>query len=330
MKQSSGKRNADNRIQKSIRTHNQPYEPTGVDRDILELVYRWHYVTAEQIRRYRGQSDNSLHDIQRRLKLLVEHDYLYPARLWRDTPAGRVPFVYTLDTNGIKLLHECGLEAKRYFRKDRKHNPLQFPHNLTINEVALAAIQLPASEPRIHLSKVLHDWELKREQYQVTLYRDTYTTRSTEEVTMTPDLWLDFRITRQRQTFQVCMFVEVDMGTHTSKERFQKKIASYVEFINSGQYRQRFFTTSVLIAYLTPKGDNRRDEMKFLCEQQLANNPMWRPQYYTFGHAATGTGDAGLFLFGSIPPGALNPTDTFLSSFCLAPFDSTPQPLVEI
>src|SRR5258708_2770757 len=98
------------------RPQKQSYEVTPVDRDILELVYKWRYVTADQIRRYRGQSDNSLHDIQRRLKILVEENYLFASHLWRDTPSGRLPFVYVLDTNGVSFLSDLGLDIKRYFR----------------------------------------------------------------------------------------------------------------------------------------------------------------------------------------------------------------------
>ena len=42
--------------------------------------------------------------------------------------------------------------------------------------------------------------------------------------------------------------LEMDMDTH-QKPRFQKKIASYVAFINEGLYEQHFQTTSVVIAF---------------------------------------------------------------------------------
>ena len=137
------------------------------------------------------------------------------------------------------------MEVKKYFRPDRKPNPALFPHNLAVNEVALAAIELEKQAPHITLHKVLHDWELKREKYRVTLYRNTATTRVSEVAEFTPDLWLDFQIATARRTMQTCIFVEVDMDTYTSRERFQKKIAAYCEFINSGQYRDRFHTNRV-------------------------------------------------------------------------------------
>jgi Replication-relaxation len=222
------------------------------------------------------------------------------------------------------------MEVKKYFRKDRKHNLLQFPHNLAVNEIALAAIELEKQAPHITLHKVLHDWELKREKYRVTLYRNTATKRVSEVAEFTPDLWLDFRIATARRTRQHCLFVEVDMATHTSRELFQKKIAAYCEFLNSGQYMDRFHTTSVQIAYLTPKGEARRDEMKDLCEQQLQYTPVWHPQYYTFGQQTAGTVDADFFLFGAVPPDALNPIDISLSPLAYTLFDGQVQSLLQL
>src|SRR5438128_2837940 len=98
------------------------------------------------------------------------------------------------------------------------------------------------------------------------------------------------------------------MDTH-QKPRFQKKIASYVAFINEGLYEQQFHTTSVVIAFVTPTGEKRAMQMKAWCEEQLVSSPVYRPSQ----HATNGMNDAGLFLLASVPPGALHPPDVFLS-----------------
>lgn len=139
----------------------------------------------------------------------------------------------------------------------------------------------------------------------------------------TPDGWLDFRITVQNQMQQACILLEMDMDTH-QKPRFQKKIASYVAFINEGLYEQHFHTTSVLIAFVTPTGDKRREQMKLWCEEQLASSPVFR----TSQRPTNGMSDASLFLFASIPPGALHPPDVFLSPLWYAPFDTQSQALL--
>ena len=86
---------------------------------------------------------------------------------------------------------------------------------------------------------------LRQETYRVTLYRETPFQQVREAVRFTPDGWLDFRITANNQPQQACILLELDMDTH-QKPRFQKKIASYVAFINEGLYEQQFQTTSVL------------------------------------------------------------------------------------
>src|SRR5947207_1620382 len=157
---------------------------------------------------------------------------------------------------------------------------------------------------------------LRQETYRVTLFRNTHTQQVREEVRFTPDGWLDFRITVGNQIQQACILVEMDMDTH-QKPRFQKKIASYVAFINEGLYEQQFQTTSVVIAFVTPTGEKRAMQMKAWCEEQLVSSPVYSPSQ----QPTNDMNDGGLFLFGPVSPGALSPTDVFLSPLWYAPFD---------
>ena len=97
-------------------------------------------------------------------------------------------------------------------------------------------------------------------------------------------------------------------------------------FINEGLYEQQFQTTSVVIAFVTPTGEKRAMQMKAWCEEQLVNSPVYRP----YQHPTNGSNDDGLFLFAAVPPGALSPTNVFLSPLWYAPFDSQAQPLMAI
>src|SRR5436309_11235525 len=107
--------------------------------------------------------------------------------------------------------------------------------------------------------------------YKVSLYSKTKTQQVREDVRFTPDGFLDFRITAGNQTQQACILWEMDMDTH-QKPRFQKKIASYIAFINEGLYEQQFQTTSVVIAFVTPTGDKRAMQMKAWCKEQLVTS----------------------------------------------------------
>jgi hypothetical protein len=189
--------------------------------------------------------------------------------------------------------------------------------------VLIASRHLEKFESHVHLFEARHEWMLRQAIYKVSLYSETQSQLIPETVRFTPDGWLDFRITVSNQTQQACILLEMDMDTH-QKPRFQKKIASYVAFINEGWYEEHFQTTSVVIAFVTPTGDKRTMQMKQWCEEQLVTTPVYR----TTQQPTNGMSDASLFLFGSVPPGALSPTEVFLSPIWYAPFDNQPQPLL--
>lgn len=284
-------------------------------------------MTAEQILRHRDRSLNGLPKMQEKLKLLYEAKYLDRFYQPRYEPHGSLPFVYLLATKGIQYLTELGIDAHSYYRpsKNLKRSPLDTAHDLALNEVLIAARHLEKSEPRVYLYEARHEWMLRQETFKVTLYRTTQSQLIPEAVRFTPDGWLDFRITTGNQTQQACILLELDMDTH-QKPRFQKKIASYIAFINEGLYAQQFHTTSVVIVFVTPTGDKRAMQMKAWCEEQLVSSPVYRPSQ----QVTNGIDDAGLFLFAAVPPGALSPQDVFLSPMWYAPFDNQPQPLIQI
>ncbi len=308
--------------------HNKPYTLTLVDEDILKAVWFHHFITAEQLLRHRDRSINGLAKMQEKLKVLYEHKYVDRFYQPRYEPHGSLPFVYLLASKGIKYLSvQCGIDAHMYYRPsdNYKRSPLDVPHDLALNEVLIAGRHLEKHEPAVHLAEARHEWMLRSETYRVMLYRDTQSQRVREEVRFTPDGFLDFRINAANQTQQACILLEMDMDTH-QKPRFQKKICSYVSFINSGLYEQQFQTTSVVIAFVTPTGEKRAMQMKAWCEEQLVSSPVYHPSQ----HVTNGIDEAGLFLFASVPPGALTPSDVFLSPIWYAPFDTTPQALLVI
>ncbi len=266
--------------------------------------------------------------MQEKLKLLYEAKYLDRFYQPRYSSHGSLPFVYLLATKGIQHLARLGIDSQMYYRpsKNLKRSPLDTAHDLALNEVLLAARHLEKTEPRVSLFEARHEWMLRTQTYRVNLYRDTQSQRQMESVSFTPDGFLDFRITADNQTQQACILLEMDMDTH-QKPRFQKKIATYIEFIHGGHYAQQFHTTSVVIAFITPTGEKRAMQLKAWCEEQVATPPLYHPQTQ---RAANGITDAGLFLFGAVPPGALCPADVFLSPMWYAPFDTHPQPLLAL
>jgi hypothetical protein len=304
---------------------NKPYTITPVDEDILKAVWFHHFMTAEQILRFRDRSINGLAKMQERLKLLYDAKYLDRFYQARYEPHGSLPLVYLLATKGISYLSELGIDSHLYYRpsKNLKRSPLDTAHDLALNDFMIAARHLGKHEPRVSLHEARHEWMLRFETYRVTLNKLTQSQRISEQVAFTPDGWLDFRLSVGNQKQQACILLEMDMDTH-QKPRFQKKIASYVEFVNSGQYEQHFNTSSVVIAFVTPTGEKRAMQMKAWAEEQLARTPVYSPQ------TTNGIEDASLFLFAAVPPGALQPLDVFLSPIWYAPFDNKAQPLLTL
>src|SRR5947209_4128641 len=123
--------------------------------------------------------------MQERLKALYEAKYLDRFYQPRYEPHGSLPFVYLLASKGIKYLSDSlGIASHIYYRpSDNSHrSPLDVPHDLALNEVLIAARHLEKHEPRISLCDVRHEWMLRQETYQVTLYRDTHFQRVQEAV----------------------------------------------------------------------------------------------------------------------------------------------------
>jgi Replication-relaxation len=284
---------------KKTRKTLSPLSP--VDSEILQAVWFYHFITAEQLLRHRQRSSNGLPKMQEKLKAMYEAKYLDRFYQPRYSPHGSLPFVCLLAAKGIKYLRDhFGIETHVYYRPsdNAKRSPLDVPHDLAINEFLIAASHLEKSESRVHLFEARHEWMLRQEIYKVSLYRDSQTLLVREAVRFTPDGFLDFRITTGSLAQQACMLLEMDMDTH-QKPRFQKKIASYVAFINEGLYEQHFQTSSVVIAFVTPTSEKRAQQMKLWCEEQVASTPVYRSSQ----HATNGMDDASLFLFGSVPPG---------------------------
>jgi hypothetical protein len=311
--------------QPKSKQQNKPYTLTPVDEDILKAVWFHHFMTAEQILRFRDRSINGLPKMQERLKLLFEAKYLDRFYKARYSPHGSLPFVYLLAGKGIQYLTALGIDSHLYYRpyKNLKRSPLDTAHDLALNDILIAAHHLEKHEPRMSLNEARHEWMLRSDTYRVTLNKQTPMQRTSEQVAFTPDGWLDFRLSVGNQKQQACVLVEMDMDTH-QKPRFQKKIASYIEFVNAGLYEQHFHTSSVVIAFVTPTGEKRAMQMKAWAEEQLARTPVYSPQ------TTNGIEDSSLFLFAAVPPGTLQPLDVFLKPLWYAPFDNKAQPLLTL
>src|SRR3954466_2067005 len=93
------------------------YLITEVDESILRALARFHYLTAAQASRllYPNLADDNRY-MQRRLKTLVDAEYVLRLRALPVPRYGQAPHVFTLARKGREYLHGLGVAIEPYFR----------------------------------------------------------------------------------------------------------------------------------------------------------------------------------------------------------------------
>jgi Replication-relaxation len=265
------------------------YVPQTADEKILRLFATYPYLTGEQITRLL-YSNGSARYVSAKLKALTQQKCLQ--RLARETI--NYPYVYCLGMRGTRFLQQQGSDIPLLHPSEHtRHAPLFLRHTLAVNDFLIAASKLPGTAPDITVAEIKHDLTLKRTQK-----------------TVVPDGWIDFRIGERTQ---VCVWLEMDMGTMDQKP-FRQKIASIVAFSRE-DYRQVFGTPSLTVAIASPAGEQRRTNITYWIQKELTDLRM--------EHASD------MFRVLNIPGQDTSPEQLFLSAICSRPFDTTLLPLIE-
>ncbi len=263
--------------------------PSTAEKNILTQFTTYPYLTGKQLTTLL-YSRGSARYVSAKLKTLTDEKFLH--RLERETI--NFPYVYCLGIRGIRYLKAVGYDIPAFHPSEHtRHKPQFLTHTLAVNDFLIAASSLPSSTPSIAVVEIRHDLTLKRTSQPVI-----------------PDGWIDFRI---NQHTQVCIWLELDMGTMDQKP-FRKKVAALIEYAKNG-YTRAFGTPSLTIAFATPKGHHRT---------QIIHS--WIQQELTAIHAAQ---SADVFRILTIPEKYLCPEEVFLSPICVRPFDINVFPLIE-
>jgi hypothetical protein len=149
---------------------------------------------------------------------------------------------------------------------------------------------------------MIHEQDLKRQPIHVEI--------DGKRQAVIPDAWLDFRIKGQHQ---VCLAVELDMGTEEQK-KWRHKVKGLTAYAN-GPYQDSFRTTSLSVAVVVTKGEQRLLELVNWTEAEL--------------RASGEEQQAGLFLFVSYLPAVSSLADLFLSPCWHQPFGNDALALFE-
>jgi hypothetical protein len=310
------------------------YTLNPADRKIFEALYKLGYMSADQMRRYLGQSINSLPKLRQRLvilsgesKTVLSDTYLNRFYQPRETPFENLPFLYSMGTRALAELANREYDTKPHRRfQYLKKVPGDYEHHLAINELLIAALCFPGVVPTVELFDFQHDFMLKRhpEMFQVSVSKGTGS-RLEEVKDFSPDAIVDFRILRPGQKpIPRKLIIEVEMKSHEAVA-FKKKIACYQDFFASGMYKKHFDNVNnVSVLFITPKGEGRRDLMRQWTQQQY-EKPVYTPLHER-------EEDVKKFLFAAMPSGALDSLKTFVQPLCFSVFpkNARPEPVIQL
>ena len=228
---------------------------TQVDARLLRLVGRYHYATAEQLRRASGYA--MLNYTQTRLKKLRDAGYLRTSFNKRGSNAGSAPFIYSLSARGWQFLEATGVIVDQKKRPNREHaySVVFYEHILGVVDVMIAADMLERSDSGIVIEEIKNELDIQR---LVRTYNQENKTHFVEW-----DAWFDMTA----GGFKTPIAIEYDRYTEDRKH-WVAKIRRTVEMLEHG-YETLFSETSVTIAVMQGSNDraymtseNRRDQLR--------------------------------------------------------------------
>ena len=228
------------------------YLITEVDEAILQAFARFHYLTAAQASRllYPNLADDNRY-MQRRLKKLVDTDYVLRLRALPVPQYGQAPHVFTLARRGRQYLQEMGIGIPTYFRPSEEKRVTQnhpfMTHRLATIDVLIAAAGL-CRDQAVMSPRMLSERELKHGALQVAVPPGPHSiTQETRKVTVIPDAWFQLSV---RNTAPVSIAIELDRATEEQKV-WRQKVAAYAYWAN-GPYQEAFETDNLTIATVCP------------------------------------------------------------------------------
>ncbi len=93
-------------------SHAKPDMLSAVEEKLLFALYRFHFLTIDQIVTYLGVSVNSANWIREKLRSLMKRGFVDTQYLPRLTPYGRLPLVYMFGTEAVSHFRGCPITRK--------------------------------------------------------------------------------------------------------------------------------------------------------------------------------------------------------------------------
>jgi hypothetical protein len=262
---------------------------------MLQAFVPYYELTNKQLNRvvYRGDGEAV---VRRTTKKLFELGLLN--RLTIPTETGTRELLYSLSTRGIRYLREeMGLDVSH-----RKTDPIKIyfiEHTRAINDFLIAAQHL-ARRDLLAVEGVLHDQELKRNPFVVRTAKE-------KRLVIWPDAWVHFRWTTARGPKHSRVWLEIDRGTEPIA-RIRQKVRGILAVADpaKGDYRRRFGTNNITVAFIATPGEKRAFQLLEWIEQEL--------------EALSAKGEADLFRVSPINPDGADPEFLLVAPHWRAPF----------
>ncbi|MGH2530901.1 MAG: replication-relaxation family protein [Thermomicrobiales bacterium] len=269
--------------------------PTPADEPVLRALARYHYLTAEQIRRLL-YGPGVITYARARLKALVDAKLVQRLEMPHPSRTGSAPNVFRLATRGYRFLEELGQHPMR-LPGERPYSYLYWRHTLALNDLLIAGELLTRGHPQFSLVRLLHERDLKRQPAAVRLPDGS-------RVGVVPDAYLQLREADAAGSWQYDLVVELDMGT-TEQRAWRRKIQALLAYAD-GPYRKALGADSLTIAVLSPLGGERAAELAAWTEAALA----------AAGQAVADRG----FRIAGLDPATTAPDKLYLASVWRRPF----------
>lgn len=218
-----------------------PHRLTKRDRDILEALMTYGFLTALQLCRLLTGSKSPLSYFRDRLKKLW-HAHLVDRLFLPRAPHGSPLTVYTLK------------------RRNPTYRSLYFlEHHLATMDFLLAVRALTQNN-NVEVSQVTLEGQLRKNPVKVK--------EGTREVAVIPDCYLKLLLHSAGQSYELAWCVEIDRGTQSSSTAFRRKAARYLAFAQ-GPYQEAYGTTAITIVIITTAGQKRLDNLTRALEDEL-------------------------------------------------------------
>lgn len=272
------------------------------DDDILRAVYRYHFLTIDQLTRLL-YSKGARTTASTRLKRLADAEYL--TRSVIPTRQGNGPAVYSLARKGMQFLADLGFAIPKRARasEERAYSYLFFAHTLAVGDLLIAAELLAAAHPdAIVIEQFRHERDLKRQ--------PVYIEDGAEgKLAVIPDGYLSLVLAGQ---YRMCFAFELDRGTE-DQQAWRRKVRALLRYVQ-GPYQAAFGTDNLTVCVVATPGKARMQQLVAWTAAEL--DALGKRQ------------EADLFRFAAPVPD-LTPEQLFLGAGWYVPDDPGPVALID-